>query len=140
MKILDTDVLALIVREDPDPRIARQLFQLTLTERVATTAINVAEVYYGLAKMRNGSELRRRYEMVVFPPLDILPFSAECAETLGNLRAELDSLGTPIGLADAMIAAIALTYGRPVVTCNVRHFERVAGLVVENWLDDPQEP
>ena len=138
MKILDTVVLALLVRRPPDQRIVHQLAQLTLTQRAATTAVNVAEVYYGLARMRDGSALRHRYETLVFPPLEILPFSVECAETLGNLRAELDALGTPIGFADSMIAAIALTYGRPVVTCNVRHFSRVTGLIVENWLAEAE--
>ena len=137
MKILDTDMLSRLVRAPVDERIAQGLAELT--RRPATTVVNVAEIHYGLARMRDASALRRRYETLVFPRLEILPLSTDCAATLGNLRAELEAMGSPIGLADAMIAAIALTYGRPVVTCNVRHFRRVAGLVVGNWLAEPQE-
>lgn len=136
MKILDTDMLGLLVKAPVDERVAEGL--ANLTRPPATTAVNVAEIHYGLARMRDGSALRRRYETLVFPRLEILPFSTECAATLGNLRAELDALGTPISLADAMIAAIALTYGRPIVSRNVRHFCRVAGLVVENWLAESE--
>ena len=46
----------------------------------------------------------------------------------------LESRGTPVGDADLRIGAIALTRGLMVVTGNVRHFERIPGLAVENWL------
>ena len=49
--------------------------------------------------------------------------------------AYLEAQGTPIGHPDTQIAAIALANDLTVVTGNVRHFQRVPGLAVENWLE-----
>jgi tRNA(fMet)-specific endonuclease VapC len=51
------------------------------------------------------------------------------------VRAELERRGTLIGDADLRIASIALTHDLTVVTANVRHFQKVPGLAVDNWLD-----
>jgi tRNA(fMet)-specific endonuclease VapC len=64
----------------------------------------------------------------------VFPFDAKAAEHYGELRAALERAGTPIGEADTRIGAIALANGLTVVTGNVRHFGRIPGLPVENWL------
>jgi tRNA(fMet)-specific endonuclease VapC len=64
----------------------------------------------------------------------VLPFDRPAAETYGRLRAELERAGTPLSEPDLRIASIALTHDLTVVTGNVRHFARVSGLRVENWL------
>ena len=56
------------------------------------------------------------------------------ARRYGEVRTELERRGTPLGDADLRIAAIALARGLTVVTGNIRHFQRVPGLQVENWL------
>ena len=58
------------------------------------------------------------------------------ARYCGALKAQLEKAGTPLALADLQIAAIALRYGRPLVTHNQRHFRRVPNLVVEDWLGE----
>ncbi len=52
----------------------------------------------------------------------------------GEVRALLERQGTPVGDADLRIAAIALVRNLIIVTANTRHFQRVPGLPVENWL------
>ncbi len=64
-----------------------------------------------------------------------LPFDQAAAEEYGRLRAYLEARGTPIGHEDTQTAAIALANDLTVVTGNVRHFQRVPGLAVENWLE-----
>lgn len=64
----------------------------------------------------------------------ILPWDAKAANRHGELRADLKARGKPIDDFDEMIAAHALTVGAVVVTDNTRHFSRVPGLVIENWL------
>jgi tRNA(fMet)-specific endonuclease VapC len=66
--------------------------------------------------------------------LSVLPFDAEAARRYGEARAFLERQGTPVGDADLRIAAIGLARGLTLITGNVRHFERVPGLAVENWL------
>ncbi len=62
------------------------------------------------------------------------PFHRLAAETYGRLRAGLERAGTPLSEPDLRSAAIALSRDRAAVTSNVRHFARVPGLQVENWL------
>ena len=63
----------------------------------------------------------------------VLPWDRTAADAFAVLQAELLRSGSPIGANDTMIAAHALSLGRALVTNNLRHFSRVAGLTVENW-------
>ena len=76
-----------------------------------------------------------RIEDTLLSNLPVLPFDTSAARRYGEIRAELEHRGSPIGDADVRIAAIALTHGLKVVTANERHFRRVPGLETENWLD-----
>ena len=66
--------------------------------------------------------------------LEVLPFDAAAAAHTGQLRAELRKIGRPIGPYDEMIAGHARSLGLIVVTNNVRQFQMVSGLRLENWL------
>jgi hypothetical protein len=66
-------------------------------------------------------------------PLAIVPFNEDVIWTYGKIRTDLEKRGTPIGAMDTMIAAHALSLNLTLVTNNVREFERVKGLRVENW-------
>jgi tRNA(fMet)-specific endonuclease VapC len=79
-------------------------------------------------------DLLERISTLLNRNLTVLPFDEDAAKVYGELRAELERAGTPIGDAGVRIAAIALANGLIVVTANVRHFQRVSGLPVENWL------
>ncbi|HVW01713.1 MAG TPA: type II toxin-antitoxin system VapC family toxin, partial [Planctomycetaceae bacterium] len=63
-----------------------------------------------------------------------LDFDSGCAEQYGQLRAQLLDTGTPVDPRDLMIASTALHHNLTVVTHNLRHFEVIPGLRVENWL------
>ena len=63
----------------------------------------------------------------------MLPFEAEDAAHAGDIRAHLESKGTPIGHYDCLIAAQARRRGATLVTANRREFERVPGLMVMDW-------
>ena len=101
-----------------------------------TSSITLGELLYGAYRLgpRAGA-LLERMENALLPNLAVLPFDAPSARHYGEIRAELERSGTPIGDADLRIAAIALARGLTVVTGNVRHFERVPGVSVENWLE-----
>ncbi len=58
------------------------------------------------------------------------------ASAYGDVRAQLEKQGTPIGSLDTLIAAHALSLDLTLVTNNIREFERVSGLKVENWVVD----
>lgn len=62
-----------------------------------------------------------------------LPFDDSVAHAYGQIRAQLEQAGMPIGPNDLMIAAITLTHGLTLVTHNTREFKRVAGLSLADW-------
>ena len=68
-------------------------------------------------------------------PLSVLPFGAAAASEYGEIRAYLQSRGTPIGPLDMLIAAHARVEGMTLVTNNMREFERVPELDLENWAE-----
>lgn len=62
-----------------------------------------------------------------------LPFDVQAAEVYGSVKAYLDKLGTPIGPNDLMIASISLANKLILVTHNMREFNRVLWLQLEDW-------
>jgi tRNA(fMet)-specific endonuclease VapC len=103
----------------------------------ATSSITVGELFYGARRLADGGDsLVGRIEGTLLPNLAVLPFDSVSARHYGELRADLERAGTPIGDADMRIAAIAIANALTVVTNNTRHFERVAGLPIEDWLTE----
>jgi len=87
-----------------------------------------------LGVLVGGGQGLEKIEAVLLPNLPVLAFDTVAAQRYGEIRAELERLGTPIGDADMRIAAIALSNGLRVVTGNERHFRRVPELETENSL------
>jgi tRNA(fMet)-specific endonuclease VapC len=105
-------------------------------EQQHTSSITLGELIYGAYRFPDRTaELLLRFEEVLRHGLPILPFDAEAARRYGEIRAELERSGRPIGDADLRIASIALARGLTVVTGNLRHFRIIPNLTVENWLE-----
>lgn len=133
--LFDTDTLSDLLRRAPSPRLLRRLAAVPPEEQ-STSSITLGELIYGAHRMRErAAELVERIERALISNLAVLPFDAAAARRYGELRAELEQRGTPIGDADMRIASIALANGLIIVTGNVRHFEQVPGLAVENWFE-----
>ncbi len=97
------------------------------------SAVTHAELRFGAA-LRPESARVARYVDGFLATARTAPWDHAAADIHGRLRAELRRQGTPIGDFDEMIAAHALALGSVLVTDNVKHFKRVAGLVLENWV------
>jgi predicted nucleic acid-binding protein len=135
MYILDTDILSNLLRRSPSPALITKLATVP-PEQQATSSITLGELVYGAYRLQDrAGALLQRLEETLLPNLPVLPFDASAARRYGETRAELERRGTPIGDADLRIASIALDRDLTVVTGNVRHFEKVPGLPVENWLE-----
>ena len=72
--------------------------------------------------------------MIFLAGIKIFPFDETAAKEYGDIRATLERRGTPIGANDLLIAAHARALQLTLVTNNVREFERVNGLQIENWI------
>lgn len=81
-------------------------------------------------------DLSARVEQLIRRAQTVLPFDTSAARTYGALKATLESSATPLAEPYLRIASIALTRGLILVTRNVRHFQRVPELTVENWIDE----
>ena len=99
---------------------------------IGLCSVVAAELAYGVAK--SGSARNRDALEMFLAPLIILPFDVAALWAYGDLRAELERKGTPIGALDTMIAAHALSNKSILVTNNSREFARVPGLGLENWV------
>ena len=133
MFLFDTDTLSQILKRTPSSTLLARL-AIVPPEQQFTSAITVGEMVYGAHRSPSPEPLLRQLEERVWPNVRVLPFGRPAAETYGRLRAELERAGTPLSEPDLRIASIALTHDLIVVTGNVRHFGRVSGLRVENWL------
>jgi tRNA(fMet)-specific endonuclease VapC len=132
--LFDTDTLSELMRRAPSPALLRRLAS-TPPDDQATSSITLGELLYGAHRLGDrGPTLVQRIEVTISANLTVVPFDASAAAQYGRLRAHLESAGTPIGNADMQIASIALARQLVVVTGNVRHFERVPELTVENWI------
>ncbi len=137
MIILDTNVLSELMRDEPAPRVERWVDDQESSE-LAVTAITVAELRYGIARLPDGARKSRLTEsadaLVDRGFTDgILPFDHDAAEHYADLAAELDRTGRPIGTPDAQIAAICRAHGATLATRNVRHFAATGVRLVDPW-------
>ena len=133
MFLFDTDTLSEVLKRNPSPDLMARLATMP-AEFQFTTSITVGEMAYGAYRSSQTEYLLQQFEEIVWPMVQILPFDSASGEIYGNLRADLERAGTPLAEPDLRIAAIALTNNLTVVTGNVRHFSRVRGLRVENWI------
>jgi tRNA(fMet)-specific endonuclease VapC len=99
----------------------------------AISAVTESELRFGIEKRPEATRLRRLVQGFLQMAAVHAWDSAAAAEH-ARVRAHLQNLGRPIGDFDEMIAAHALSLGAILVTDNMRHFQRVPGLALENWL------
>jgi predicted nucleic acid-binding protein len=132
MYCFDTDVVSATMRRDPPLHLVRRLAVVPVDEQF-TTSITLGELVYGAAR-KGSAELVQRVRELVVSDLAVVAFDRPAAEVYGGLRAQLEREGRRLAEPDLRIAAIALSRDLTLVTGNVRHFQRVPGLRVENWL------
>ena len=97
------------------------------------SAIVAFELWYGVAKSQRKAANTERLEAFFAGPLEWTPFDDDDARAAGDVRAELEAAGTPIGAYDVLLAAQARRRGATLVTSNVSEFRRVVGLKWEDW-------
>jgi tRNA(fMet)-specific endonuclease VapC len=133
MICLDTNIaIHAINRRIPSVRL-RLGEQLRLGTEIGFPVIALFELRYGHARSSRQAESDRLLAEFLAPGIAILPFEVEDAAHAGDIRATLESRGTPIGAYDYLIAAQARRRGAALVTLNVREFSRVPGLIVMDW-------
>ncbi len=129
--LLDTDTCSFLMRQTS--AMLEQRFAQVASNAVAMSVITRGELLTGLARKPGATQLAVRIERLC-AAVPALELPTDAAQHYAQLRAQLESKGTPIGGNDMWIAAHALATGRTLVTHNTRGFKRVKGLKIEDWL------
>ena len=130
--MLDTDTCIFLMRGE-SPALAAKVQSVPLQQQVMS-AVTFAELTYGV---QASAAAKRKQNQSVLDSLvlhlAVLDWPQDAAKHYAEIRADLKKRGAHLGAADLMIAAHARAMGAIVVTNNVKDFERVKGLEVENW-------
>jgi len=130
--LLDTNVLSEVIKKRPEPAVVARLREIG-PGSLFTSVVCITELRYG-ARRRPGAEaLWERIAREVLSRVRILPLGEREALRAGDLLADIEAAGQPIGIEDILIGATALEASLTVATRNVRHFRRIRGLAVESW-------
>jgi len=128
--MLDTNICIFTIKNKPEQ--VRQTFNRHQGQ-LCISSITLMELIYGAEK----SAVPEKNLTIVegfTARLEVLDYDPLAASHTGQLRAELAKAGTPIGPYDQMIAGHARSQGFILVTNNIREFERVPGLRIEDWV------
>lgn len=128
--MLDTNIVSALAR-DPHGVVAKRIAEVG-PDAICVSIVTAAELRYGCAK-KGSPKLLSQIEAIL-GSIEVLALDAPTDAEYGRIRTELEAVGTPIGPNDLFIAAHARALGAVLVTANVREFQRVDGLQVENWL------
>ena len=127
--LLDTNIVIYVIKRRPLQ--ALELFNQHAS-RMAISAITLAELMHGAEKSS-----RPPTNLAVVEDfcsrLEVLAYGAKAAQHYGSIRTVLERQGQTIGVNDLHIAAHARSEGLTLVTNNMREFERVEALQLENW-------
>jgi tRNA(fMet)-specific endonuclease VapC len=128
--MLDTNICIYLIKSRSDTVLNRM--RGFRTAEIGVSVVTVAELQYGVAKSQQKERNQAALEAFLLP-LDIANLAMDTAVVYGEIRANLEKQGRPIGLLDTLIAAHALSLDVPLVTNNAREFARVEGLRLEDW-------
>jgi tRNA(fMet)-specific endonuclease VapC len=97
------------------------------------SSIVAFELWYGVAKSQRKDSNTQRLEAFLAGPLEWTLFDEDDARAAGSVRAELETMGKPVGAYDVLLAGQARRRGATLVTSNTKEFARVKGLKWEDW-------
>jgi len=142
--ILDTNVISELTRRVPEPGVVSWLDSLSADE-VGTTAVTAAELLYRVARMPAGhrkTELTAAVRGLLGEDFRgrVLPFGEPCASRYADIVCGRETLGRPIGVADAQIAAICRTAEATLATRNTDDFSGTGIELINPWKPDQPEP
>ena len=131
MYMLDTNICIYVLKNHSDQ--LRHKFKAI--KNLSISSVTYAELCYGIENS-DGTKKEERWEQLDLFTQRLLidPWDEEAARHYGSVRALLRRQGTPIGNNDLMIASHARSLNAVLVTNNVKEFERVPDLTIENWV------
>lgn len=128
--MLDTSIAIYVIKRRPPEALA------TFNQhagQLCISSITVAELMHGVEKSARPDHNLRQVEDFT-SRLTVLEYGNKAASHYGDIRAVLERKGAPVGVNDLHIAGHARSEGLTLVTNNMKEFERVEALRLENWV------
>ncbi len=133
MYMLDTNICIYVLKNHSDK--LRHKFKAI--KDICISSVSYGELCFGIENGNSNLKEERWRQLDIFTQrLLIDPLDESAGKHYGEIRAQLKKDGTPIGNNDLLIASHARSINAVLVTNNVREFNRVPNLVVENWISD----
>jgi tRNA(fMet)-specific endonuclease VapC len=133
--LLDTDMLSEIGKGIDQTVVRNAIAYRKAFGRYTMSAVTVMEVIRGHQKRQASGRIAGFLASIALE--EVIPFNQPAAELAGRIAGDLESTGTPIGMADTIIAAIAVYRGLELVTGNTTHFQYIQNLgyplMLVNW-------
>ena len=131
--LLDTNACIALINGNPPSVRAKFRKATDLGGQVFVSSIALFELWYGVAKSSRRDFNKKRLEAFLVGPIHPLPFEDQDAEIAGAIRADLESIGKPIGAYDLLIAGQAIRNKLTLITANLSEFARIKGLAWSDW-------
>ena len=131
--LLDTNICIALIRQKP-PALIQRIISHRPGE-VGISSITLAELAHGVEKSAQPEQNMSALQQFLLP-FEVSDFEQKAALAYGKIRAQLERNGRTIGSMDMLIAAHAINLEAILVTNNVREFQRVKGLNVEDWISE----
>src|SRR6516162_5866390 len=131
--ILDSSaVIAAERRGDTVVQFIERVVNATGDQDAALSAVGLTELIHGLYRAKTPAMRLHRESFLneLLADLTVYPYTKETAMLAGKLDGEQQSKGVVIPFGDLLIGATALSLGYSVLTANLRHFQKIPGLVV----------
>jgi tRNA(fMet)-specific endonuclease VapC len=131
--LLDTNACIALINGNPPSVRAKFRKATDLGGQVFVSSIALFELWYGVAKSSRREFNKKRLEAFFAGPIHPLPFDDQDAEIAGAIRADLESIGKPIGAYDLLIAGQAIRNKLTLITANLSEFARIKALTWSDW-------
>ena len=132
--MLDTDICSYVIRQRNPRLLATMQTRARSGAELSISVISYAELKLGAQRSPSSAGYHEAIQMFCDRLSGVIAWDRAAADAYARVQADLFNVGTPIGRNDTMIAAHALQSGCILVTNNQRHYSKVAGLQLENWM------
>ena len=128
--MLDTNICIYIIKQKPQ-NVIRRFRQAKISE-IGVSSITLSELEYGVMKSAKPEQNRMALAQFI-APIEIPAYDDAAAQHYGEIRADLERQGKPIGSLDMLIAAHARSLNSILITNNETEFKRIPNLKIKNW-------
>jgi predicted nucleic acid-binding protein len=131
--LFDTDAITNILKKQPSKYLIKKLKGLKQSQQNIST-VTLSEIVYGAYRSPRPDFHLENLKKILLPVVNIVSFDAKAAYLCGAIWPQWAGQGNILAYADLQIASIAIANDFVLITGNIKHFNRIEQLKVENWL------